>query len=127
MASNSKEDVDRKRDNHVRPSTKLQMKRGKRRWRRGNQERREPQIDHEALSDAKIKKYRERTEIECRRHREDWKEDSTNWDMMTEILISARKTCGSKQRRIENPWLQGRSGEIEVLDEDVRRKLERQR
>ena len=82
----------------------MQIKTGKRRMRRENQERREPQIDHEALRDETIEEYRERTEVEYARHREEWKEDSTNWEMMTEILTtSARETCGNKETRIENP------------------------
>ena len=78
----------------------LEMKIGNKKWRRGDQERREPQIDHEALRDEKFEKYEELTKTKYRQHQGEYKEDSTNWNTITEILTtSARETCANKQTK----------------------------
>ena len=103
----------------------MKIKTGGRKWRRSHQERRKPQIDHEALRDEKKIEYRRKTAEKCRQRQEEWREDSTNWEEISEILTSsAREVCGNRPKKIENPWMQGRGEEMRILNEEISMKLE---
>ena len=106
---------------------KMRVRRCRKKWRTGGARRRVPQIRWERLrSEETRRRYEDETRRRMERAVEEGmvREEGTNWDTLTEVLVgSAREVCGERERRVENPWMAGREEEVEGMRRDIQETL----
>ena len=88
-------------------------------WRHSGAPKRKPQLRWERLQNEETAgAYKEATRTAMERAREEgrFKEDSTNWDILTDLMVRCvRELCGTRERRMNNPWMAGREEEDEHM------------
>ena len=87
-----------------------------------------PKINWERLKDDEIAtRYRDRVELllEEQERTEPYVGDSrTKWNELTEVVTKAAEDiCGTQEKKVLNPWMAGREGEIERLRANITGKL----
>ena len=96
-----------------------------RKWRNKGAEKRRPNMKHEALRVQEIAQdYKEktRTRIVEARERGLLRENGMNWDIMADIMIKCiRETCGTRGRKINDPWTVGHEEEMEEMRVNISR------
>ena len=82
--------------------------------------KRTPRIQWMKLRDEETaRRYREKVEELMDVGGDDEDDDemsTTNWDKISEVAVkAAEEVCGKEERKVENPWLEGKDEEIQVL------------
>ena len=99
---------------------KLKIELNKPKRRQTTQRKKTPRINFERLRDEETAtRYKDRVELlfeELEREAGNQPNDTTNWGEISEVLLKAAEDiCGTEERKIENPWMVGREGEIHGL------------